>query len=230
MDPFDIRLVEAHVVAVNIFRISMSSNYRHGNLRQALLDQAIEILASTGEERLSLRALARDLNVGHAVPLRHFKTKVDLLAAIAIEGMQSLIRDIRRLRTLPRGTQQLFGMSTAYVDWATQHPAFFQALRNPRVLRHASHQMSDILAEVGQCQRAGILQAQGANWRCRDDPEALQVHLTTLTVGAAMIATDPAYPKQIGIAPTRNSLLAPIREFLNLNDNSANSDETQVTL
>jgi AcrR family transcriptional regulator len=212
--------ISTYVVVVNIMRTSMNSTYHHGNLRQALLERAIEILSSAGIERLSLRALAREMEVSHAAPLRHFKTKADLLSAIAIEGAQSLMEGVAQARTLPEGTSRLLGISTTYIDWAIQHPAYYQVMRNPDVMRHASETLDEMLGEFGQRQRTEIVRAQSAGWRSEDDPEALFLHLTALTVGTAMIATDPTYPKPSGITPSREELLAPIRRFLNLHDTS----------
>ncbi|MFQ1702157.1 TetR/AcrR family transcriptional regulator [Loktanella agnita] len=145
-----------------------------------------------------------------------FKTKADLLAAIAIEGAQSLMHDVAQTQALPEGTSLLLAISTAYVDWAIQHPAYYQVMRNPDVMRYAPDQLAEILGDFGQGQRTEILRAQKAHWRSGDDPEDLFLHLTALTVGTAIIATDPIYPKPASITPTREKLLAPIREFLEL--------------
>ena len=60
--------------------------YHHGNLKQALLDRAAEVIADQGIEALSLRALARDVGVSHAAPARHFRDKKALLSGPATEG------------------------------------------------------------------------------------------------------------------------------------------------
>ena len=49
--------------------------YHHGNLREALLDTAIEQLQKVGVENLSLRALARAVGVSQTAPYRHFEDK-----------------------------------------------------------------------------------------------------------------------------------------------------------
>ena len=43
-------------------------SYHHGDLRQALLDRAAEVIQSRGIEALTLRGLARDLKVSHGAP------------------------------------------------------------------------------------------------------------------------------------------------------------------
>ena len=65
-------------------------SYHHGNLRAALLDRAWEVVDSEGAEALSLRQLARDLDVSHGASGRHFRDKQALLDAVAVLGFARL--------------------------------------------------------------------------------------------------------------------------------------------
>src|ERR1700744_5277860 len=67
-----------------------SRPYHHGNLRQALLEQAMIALRDGGSDELSLRELARAVGVSHAAPRRHFPDRQALLDALAIEGFRRL--------------------------------------------------------------------------------------------------------------------------------------------
>ena len=68
----------------------VNTSYRHGNLPQALMDLAIQHIARAATEKLSLRALARELGVSQTAPYRHFSSKQCLLAAIATQGFDEL--------------------------------------------------------------------------------------------------------------------------------------------
>jgi AcrR family transcriptional regulator len=57
-------------------------SYHHGNLREALLERAAEVLVKEGMEKVTFRGLARDLGVSHAAPRRHFPTKKSLVLAL----------------------------------------------------------------------------------------------------------------------------------------------------
>src|SRR6266581_1440101 len=65
--------------------------YHHGNLRPALLAEALRVLEEGDVASLSLRDLARRLSVSHAAPYRHFADKDALLAAIAQQGFELLV-------------------------------------------------------------------------------------------------------------------------------------------
>ncbi len=66
------------------------NDYHHGNLKQALFEGALRQLRQQGAERLSLRALAREIGVSQTAPYRHFKDKTELLQALAVEGYRNL--------------------------------------------------------------------------------------------------------------------------------------------
>ena len=63
--------------------VSTTTNF---NLAEAVLLRAAEIIDERGIEALSLRSIARDLGVSHSAPNRHFKSKTDLLSALALDG------------------------------------------------------------------------------------------------------------------------------------------------
>nr|MDP9179551.1 TetR/AcrR family transcriptional regulator [Gemmatimonadota bacterium] len=64
--------------------------YHHGDLRQALVDAAIELLRKSGPEALTLRGAARAAGVSQAAPYRHFKDRRALVAAVADDGFRRL--------------------------------------------------------------------------------------------------------------------------------------------
>lgn len=66
------------------------NSYHHGDLRNALVAAAIDILKDRGIAGLSLREVAAAAGVSHAAPYRHFQDKQALLNAIAVQGHQRL--------------------------------------------------------------------------------------------------------------------------------------------
>lgn len=68
----------------------VTDTYHHGNLRQALIDEAGKVLEHRGVEAISLRGLARALGVSHAAPNHHFSDRHELLAELAADGYRGL--------------------------------------------------------------------------------------------------------------------------------------------
>ena len=61
----------------------MERNYHHGNLRQVLIDSALEVLAEKGVEGFSLRETARRADVSPAAYKHHFADTRRLMTALA---------------------------------------------------------------------------------------------------------------------------------------------------
>lgn len=69
---------------------SKKVQYHHDDLRSALVSEGLKFIKSHSADDLSLRELARRLNVSHMAPYRHFPTKDDLLVAIVEDGFLRL--------------------------------------------------------------------------------------------------------------------------------------------
>jgi Bacterial regulatory proteins, tetR family len=65
--------------------------YHHGNLRQALLDAALELIEAGKEQGVSLRTVAAGASVSNAAPYRHFKDREALMAAVATISFERLL-------------------------------------------------------------------------------------------------------------------------------------------
>lgn len=191
----------------------MNAPYHHGNLREALLTRAIETLSDKGVEHLSLRALARDLGVSHAAPLRHFPTKADLLNAIAVEGVESLLTATAKAQAEAPGPGRLRAMALAYVDWAITHTALHKILRNPDVMRHASDDLNQLLLAFADRQKREIAAAQSNGWRTDEDPAVLFLHLVSVTAGTAIVMTDDVYRNTVTTASARDKVAASLDLF-----------------
>ena len=104
--------------------------YHHGNLREALLEQAERALADGGTGALSLRELARDVGVSHGAPRRHFADKQALLDALAESGFEQLGAALRKAiaGAGPEFETRLTAMARAYVRFATKHSALLELM------------------------------------------------------------------------------------------------------
>lgn len=104
------------------------SSYHHGGLRQAVLDAALDVIAAEGPGALSLRDLARRAGVSHAAPAHHFKDRTGLLTALATEGYGLLAEALA-------AAPELRERGVRYVRFAIGHPAHFQVMFQPDLLR-----------------------------------------------------------------------------------------------
>src|SRR6478752_1849039 len=63
-----------------------SRKYHHGNLREALIEAGLVLIAEKGVRALTLREIGARAGVSRMAAYRHFKNKEDLLLAISEAG------------------------------------------------------------------------------------------------------------------------------------------------
>lgn len=104
--------------------------YHHGNLRDALIGAAQNILATSGVEGLSLRKVAQHAGVSATAPYGHFKDKRELLAVLATQGFEGLLESMaQEAATLTGKTgYSLTGLARGYIKFSTQNTALFQLM------------------------------------------------------------------------------------------------------
>jgi AcrR family transcriptional regulator len=98
--------------------------YHHGDLKNALMDTALEQISRNGVRALSLRDVARRTGVSHTASYRHFSSKESLLAAIAEQGFRRLSAAMRAA-TLPHANDPVAALQAsgvAYVEFGVSYP------------------------------------------------------------------------------------------------------------
>lgn len=104
-------------------------SYHHGNLRDALIDVSIELIGHGGVATFSIAEACRRLDVSLGAPYRHFADREDLLTAIAIRGLETLVDHVsRRVGTAADPVERLVRAVRGYVEFAALHPALFEVL------------------------------------------------------------------------------------------------------
>ena len=101
------------------------SNYHYGDLAVALVGAAIARL-DAGEADFSLRDLAKDVGVSATATYRHFKSRDELLAAVANEGFRLLDED--EDPPVPEASDALLAALEGYVNFAATRPALFMLM------------------------------------------------------------------------------------------------------
>ncbi len=113
--------------------------YHHGDLRNALLETALTLVAERGPEGFSLREAAREIGVSPAAAYRHFSDKTALLAALAADGhgrlAEAMEHAISRVAATPdtkaRAVRTLAEALAVYLDFAVRHPSHFRVMFGP---------------------------------------------------------------------------------------------------
>jgi AcrR family transcriptional regulator len=117
------------------------TTYHHGDLRQALIEGAIALIAEQGDKNLSLREVARRIGVSHAAPYRHFPDKESLIAAVAEEGFVGLTAAMHKgIEQIPDDPlKRLEATGVAYMQFAIAHPSHYRVMFGRHQAEQTSH-------------------------------------------------------------------------------------------
>lgn len=162
--------------------------YHHGDLRRALLDEAVRMLREVRPEALSMRELARRLDVSLAAPHHHFAEKDDLLAAIAEDAFVELAtRMVAHLAAAPR--ERLRAIAQSYLAFAHEEPMRYRVMYLPQLADRA--RFAQLHATGGRALElltASFAEAGAAR------PRARAVACWSSLHGFAMLAIDDLLP------------------------------------
>ena len=107
--------------------------YHHGNLRAALVQNAVELAREKGPDGVVLREVARRTGVSHNAAYRHFADRGDLLVEVAATGLHELehamerrLRPWRSMDPVARARRRLSEVGRAYVHFALAEPGLFK--------------------------------------------------------------------------------------------------------
>ena len=103
--------------------------YHHGNLRAALIDTAIELIAERGVRGFSLTEASRRLGVAVSAPYAHFTDRDDLLAAVAVRTFERAHAElVAGTERFTEPTDRLAAMTRAYVLFAGANRPLFEMM------------------------------------------------------------------------------------------------------
>ena len=187
------------------------NQYHHGDLRRALLQEAVRTIADEGIERLTLREAGTRLGVSRTALYRHFSDKSALLAAVARDGFQRFRHDLIAAWSKAPGTARGFElMGDAYVRFAVDNPGHYQVMfgdyrhlcdKDPELHTDAVAAFQALLDALMSLQAAGLVR--------RDEPRVLAEYIWAIVHGISMLAING----QLGPAPTVSTHLNDLVRF-----------------
>jgi len=167
--------------------------YHHGDLRRAVLDEALRLIEERGHVDFTLREVARRVGVSHMAPYRHFADKRALLTAITIEAQRMLGDRVQAaLDAAGRELRPRFlAAGWSYVHFALEAPAAFRVMYSgeideldPAVTGTKERSLGILLHFIAEAQRTGAFP--------RGDPRALATPIWAMHHGLAILAATGA--------------------------------------
>ena len=104
------------------------STYHHGDLRQALIEAADEIISEGGIEAFSLRSAAQRAGVSAAAPAHHFGSAKGLLTEVARLAFERVDRYIEQAGHSNDVVADVRAVSLAFITFVLRHPGHFRLM------------------------------------------------------------------------------------------------------
>ncbi len=164
--------------------------YHHGNLKEALVRAALDLIAAKGPSGFTFAEAARSAGVSPAAPYRHFRDRDDLLVDVARRGFEQFEAALRTAWDDGRPTSlaALDRIGKAYLHFARTEPAYYAAMFEASI----PHGADADLAQAGERAFSVIREAAErlvAEVPARGRPPALMValHIWSLAHGIAAL-------------------------------------------
>lgn len=171
--------------------------YHHGNLRQSLIDAALELIAEKQDAKtLSLREVARRVGVSHAAPYRHFADKEALLAAVAEEGFHLLLDYLHRAMVhIDEPARRLQASGVGYVRFAIAHPSHYRVMFSTLQVDYLNYPgLNEAGAKAFAVMVDEIMAGQAAGQMKTGDPQQLAWVSWSLVHGLSMLLIEHQLP------------------------------------
>jgi AcrR family transcriptional regulator len=172
--------------------------YHHGNLRRALLDEALATIRADGVDGLTLREIGTRLGVSRTAMYRHFADKRALLTAVATEGFRTLRQQlVSAWEEGGRGRAAFDSMGVAYIRFAADNPSHYRVMFggfvdpkacDPELAAEAEGAFQALVDAVAALQRQGLVRT--------DDTLKMARFIWAVVHGVAMLDIDGQLPKR----------------------------------
>jgi len=170
--------------------------YHHGDLRLALLDEALRTIQQDGVDALTLRTIGLRLGVSRTALYRHFTDKRALLSSVATEGFRLLTE--RLLDAWKAGGVRGFNaMGIAYIRFAMANRSHYRVMfggsvdhgpRDEDLTRESAAAFQALVAGIVTLQKDGAVR--------KDDPALLARFIWATVHGVSMLIIDGQLPHQ----------------------------------
>ena len=178
--------------------------YHHGNLREALIQAALVLIAERGLAGFAVAELARAVGVSPAAPYRHFRDRDAVVAEVARRGFESLAEEltaaVEAVRSNPVAAVER--CAQAHLAFAEREKTVYAAMFEPH-FPFADH--PDLLkardAAFGVLRKAAQSACDSSLAPRRPPPLMVALHVWSLTHGIAALFISHDGQSQLAMAP-----------------------------
>ncbi|VIO76955.1 TetR/AcrR family transcriptional regulator [Bradyrhizobium ivorense] len=183
-------------------RRAADAPYHHGDLHEALLKAAEQVLERDGLPGLTLRAVAREAGVSHAAPTHHFGDLTGLVSELAAIGFRQFgVAMAAADASAATPSEKGVASARAYVAYAEAHPGMYGLMFRSERLDYSRPS----LHEASEASFAGLARGVGVSQISREslslDQAAAIASAWSLVHGFTMLLLDGRLSKILKLLP-----------------------------
>ena len=179
--------------------------YHHGNLAEALVEAARQLLAEKGPAGFTLKDAAKLAGVSPAAPYRHFKDRAALIGAVSDRGYGLFAERLKQAAAGGTDPAEAFHrLGEAYLAFAAEEPGYYAAMFDAEGVGKSDH---DAGAGAFSILVDGLTRAYGREAFGGADPRLIGLQVWALSHGVATLSAAGRLPRGPGV-PTAAEILS----------------------
>jgi len=149
------------------------SGKKHKDLKSKILEESLKIISYEGVGALSMRDVARRLNVSHGAPYRHFQNKEEIILELGKMGLELLQDNLFKGVSPPQNKKDCIKGYTKFTEnqrkFVKNYPELYNFIINPFIYKNVktdeifasfNKSLEYFLGYVIQMQKFGLLKGQ----------------------------------------------------------------------
>ncbi|WP_298863040.1 TetR/AcrR family transcriptional regulator [uncultured Sulfitobacter sp.] len=160
--------------------------YHHGNLRQALVDAALQLIELRGPTGFTLSEAAKQAGVTPAAVYRHFEGREDLIAEAALQGYE-IFGDLMQHAYesgQPSALQAFEATGRAYLAFARRFPGHYIAMFESGIQINRTAALASVANRAnGVLEKAATDLSQHIPEHKRPPPSMFSAHIWAMSHG-----------------------------------------------
>lgn len=160
--------------------------YHHGNLRQALVDAALDLIKEKGPTGFTLSEAAKEAGVTPAAVYRHFEGREDLIAEAARQGYE-IFADLMEYAFetgQPSDLASFEATGRAYLAFARRHPGHYVAMFESGISINRTPELAMVAKRAfAVLEKAAVKLSEHIPSEKRPPPQMFSAHIWAMSHG-----------------------------------------------
>ena len=190
---------------------TQGATVQNNDVRRAVLDSALDIIATDGANAVSMREVARRAGVSHQAPYHYFTDRAGIFAAITEEGFRSFTEMFRS--RLHSSTDPLTDCFHAYVTFALEHRGHYRVMFQSDICGISTHEKTQQAADDAFLALLDLAHAVDPTGSLSDDALTLPISLWATAHGLAMLMIDGPLMAKVPLGTVPDELVIRVGQF-----------------